>query len=392
MMKSEYNVCMAAALCFVFASVVGAAEINLREQVVSTSSVVRLSDVAEIVTGDSAQQERLGAVLLMPAPAPGTERFLRRREIQDLLAARGEDISQLRFGGAEQIAIGSQAAPVTPKSTRKSATAAPVLGPVDRQAVLAAGQMKREVVVDEAVEEKFDSATAEQVRRELENMIVETLSAQAGRRDGWRVSCTVPERYLKSVHSSTSALTCSGGEEPWTGRQRFVVSFNTAKGSAQLPIYADVKLSTQVVVAVRPIERGAVITASHVDWQTVDFAAKDNDRRARAESVEKLIGLEARQAIKTGAVIYMEDVRAPLLVRKGEEITVKSQSGAIRVRTTVRAVQDGARGELVQVETLDKRDRFDVRVTGTREAAVFVAARPANTQPTFERTETALRK
>ena len=35
----------------------------------------------------------------MPAPAPGTHRFLRMREVQDLLAAHGEDMSRLDFQG-----------------------------------------------------------------------------------------------------------------------------------------------------------------------------------------------------------------------------------------------------------------------------------------------------
>ena len=44
--------------------------------------------------------ERLAALPLMPAPAPGTQRFLRMREVQDLLAAHGEDMSPLELSAA----------------------------------------------------------------------------------------------------------------------------------------------------------------------------------------------------------------------------------------------------------------------------------------------------
>src|SRR5262245_18411744 len=77
----------------------GATDVRLRDRVTSDSSVVRLGDVAEIKADNVEEQRRLGRLLLMPAPAPGTQRFLQQREIQDLLAAHGEDVSQVRIAG-----------------------------------------------------------------------------------------------------------------------------------------------------------------------------------------------------------------------------------------------------------------------------------------------------
>ena len=36
----------------------------------------------------------------MPAPAPETERFLRKREVADMIAASGVDLADIRFDGA----------------------------------------------------------------------------------------------------------------------------------------------------------------------------------------------------------------------------------------------------------------------------------------------------
>ncbi len=66
--------------------------------------------------------------------------------------------------------------------------------------------------------------------------------------------------------------------------------------------------------------------------------------------------MEAKQAIQTGDVILTDQVQAPIVVKRGEVISVVSQSGGIRVRTTARARQDGARGELVQVESSNQRN------------------------------------
>jgi flagella basal body P-ring formation protein FlgA len=90
-------------------------------------------------------------------------------------------------------------------------------------------------------------------------------------------------------------------------------------------------------------------------------------------------------------VIFTDRVQAPLLVRRGEVITVVSQGGGIRVRTTARARQDGARGQLVRVESLDTREPYDVRVVGLREAAVFAVAPPRAPESLAKPVETARR-
>jgi flagella basal body P-ring formation protein FlgA len=58
-------------------------------------------------------------------------------------------------------------------------------------------------------------------------------------------------------------------------------------------------------------------------------------------------------------------------VKRGEEIAVYARGGGIQVRTLARAREDGARGELIGVESLEEKVPFDAVVTGLREAVVF---------------------
>ena len=82
-----------------------ATDIKLRERVVPRGSVVRLSDVAEIATPDRQQARQLACVAVDAGSGTGTERFLRTREIQDMLSAQGVDVGVLRFAGAAQVEI-----------------------------------------------------------------------------------------------------------------------------------------------------------------------------------------------------------------------------------------------------------------------------------------------
>ena len=80
-------------------------------------------------------------------------------------------------------------------------------------------------------------------------------------------------------------------------------------------------------------------------------------------------------------MLLADQVQAPILVKRGDLITVTSQSGGIRVRTSARALHDGAHGDLVQVESLESREKYDARIVGPREAAVFAMSRPVAPEP-----------
>jgi flagellar basal body P-ring formation protein FlgA len=343
-----------------------AATVNvvLHEQVVAKSPVIRLGDVARIVTADRLRARYLSSLLLMPAPAPGTQRFVRKREVEDLLAAHGQDLSQLQIDGAVQIAIatpdGSAGNNVVP------AAASEPVQPMNRHAAILAGH-------EEPVgQTQFANTADNDLRDELRRIISKYIDAKTGQAGGWRVTCEVPARHLAQLDSASSPPTCSGGAAPWTGQQQVIISFRTATGAVQFPVYADIAPPmAPVVVALQPIARGAVITASDVELQMLESVAPATSRRAPVTSIEQLIGMEARQPIAAGDVIFTDKVQAPVLVKRGEVITVVSQAGNIRVTTKARARQDGSRGELVQLESLETRETYDARVTGLREAAVF---------------------
>jgi flagella basal body P-ring formation protein FlgA len=348
-------------------------EITLRERVVINGTVVKLGDLAEVVTADRAVGRKLAAQILIPAPAPGTQRFLRDREIQDLLSAQGEDIGQLRFAGASQVALVSPALE-SPLDEEKANPRA-----IDREGVMLAGRGLRNTATRQktSAPEPLAAHVAEELRDKFCQAIIEYLTVKAGRGGAWRVECDVPERHLSQLQFATAAPKCFGGAAPWTGKQRFLISFPTTDGMAQAAVYAQVSLATQVVVAILPIERGATITAAHIELQAMELSPPSSSRRTPAGSVEELIGMEAKTALQIGDVVYSDQVQSPLLVKRGELVAVVSQGGGIRVRTTARARQDAAMGELVQVETLETKAPFDARVTGPGEATVFAGVTPA---------------
>jgi flagella basal body P-ring formation protein FlgA len=345
-----------------------ATQITLRANVEMTKNLVRLGDVADIVCDDAAEARDLASLPLMPAPAAGSRRFVRPREIEDTLAAQGIDLESLTIGGAAQVHIES-ARPATPG--RENASGGAAVGRFDRRAALSAGSVEASAV------KSLDSESAAVLHEGICTLISSYLKTRSAEAGSCTITCDVAPRHLAMLASATSRPECGGGSPPWTGRQRFEISFATGRGSEKFFVHANVTpAATPVVVALRPMARGEVVTAADVELQMVDNAPRTNDRRIVARSVDALIGMEVRQPIPAGGMVFMDAVQSPILVKRGELIRISTQSGGIRVRTTARALQDRAHGQLVEVESLETKERFDARVVGPGEAAIVAIATP----------------
>jgi flagella basal body P-ring formation protein FlgA len=122
-----------------------------------------------------------------------------------------------------------------------------------------------------------------------------------------------------------------------------------------------------VVVTVRPVERGMLVRAGDVEVRS--HQGRMPFRALR--SLDRAVGMVARQTLSPGALVLENHLQAPRLVERGETVTVFARTGGIQVRTHVVAKQDGSLGDLIQVETVDRRERFMARVTGLRELDVF---------------------
>lgn len=382
MFARSIKACLAAtALCVLIATTsMAATEVKLREHATPTSRVIRLGDVAEVVSADRQQARRLAAVPLMPAPAPDTQRFLRKREIADMLQASGIELGEVRFSGAERVAVG--AAPAVKQAAAQETVDENPAAPLNRHAAVLAGKP-----ISITPTSRVDQTQAGQINALVNQAIAEYVKTKIGKPEIGEIECSLNDKQLAQLATATSTPVCGGGTAPWTGRQKFTLSFNTSSGAAQFALYAAVAdAPVPVVIATRAVARGNPITAADVEVRNVD--AKAAGQRPSFDSVEKVVGLEARQPLQVSDIVFADDVRSPIVVKRGEPITVSSQGGGIRVRTTAKALQDGSKGDLIQVESLATKQRYDARVAGFREATVFAPTRES-TAPQTDQTHSA---
>jgi flagella basal body P-ring formation protein FlgA len=311
------------------------AEIVLRPLVRSPEALIRLGDLAEIYSDDRHELETLRELELFPAPQPGTKRHLRVRELQDLLTQRGIDLRRHRLAGVSVVEIGQSV-------QEETAVAARVVSPV---------QSKRAVEM-------------------LRTAIGQYLNGRTGKDEPWHVELSLTTDQAAAVLDAGPAMQITGGQAPWLGAQQFSIAPRQG-GAATAKVQAEVTLPPAVVVAVRSLPRGTIVRAGDVVLQRGN---KPTAQAALFTSLEEVIGQETTQAVAAGQMMDTGDVRAPVVVRRGDVVTVYVRSAGLVVRTTARSRDDGASGDLVTVESLLNRQTFFARVVGIQEVEVYAHA------------------
>jgi flagella basal body P-ring formation protein FlgA len=317
-----------------------AALFRLRTECRSRGPVVTLGDVAEIVAADPQQADVMAALELFPAPSSPQQRFVRLREIQDLLLLRGVNLAEHQFSGSSQVTV---LAPDMPAESKP--------------------------------EPRLSPAAAATANRRVVDAVVQYLRQQVSTDVPWTVEVELDPSHARLVADSGRAISVIGGAPPWTGLQRFELTIDAPEGATRLPLEIQVGISPAVVVAARSLPRGTVIHAADVELQ---HGAAPDQRSDVFDSIDKVVGRETTRAIPKGKAFQQESVRSPLLVRRGDAVTVYARNSGICVRTLGRARDDGSLGELVAVESLEDRSTYFARVSNVREVEVYARTAQAD--------------
>lgn len=320
-----------------------ATEVILRNRVEARGSVVLLGDVAEIKTDDETLRSQLAATPLIPTPAAGTQQYLRLAEIRDLVASRGVDVRDMQFGGTVVVAVAPE--PVAGTGTT----------PERRQPVRPVMRTEQEI---QLAAERFNVAVKQYVQQQTGHEL-------------WNVKVEGDSKLVDFTERLGDSIRLSGGEAPWTGRQRL-----TLLGPANEPlalVYARVERLEMAVFAVQPIKRGDLIRRSDVELRPHLGALPSQS----ALSLDAVVGHEAVQSIRPDSIVQTNQLRSPVIVRRNERVSVRARAAGVSVQTYAMAQQDGGMGDLVMVQSLASKERYAARVIGVRELEIFTAGASA---------------
>lgn len=113
-----------------------------------------------------------------------------------------------------------------------------------------------------------------------------------------------------------------------------------------------VAVTKTLVVAAVPLERGKVLADGDVILAAREVGALPGGYLTAPEAA---VGRVVRRAIPAGAAVAPAALEMPVLVKRGQPVTIEARSGAIVVQMAGVARADGALGEMIAVQNLNSK-------------------------------------
>lgn len=288
--------------------------VRVEPSVVVHRDEILLGDVASI-EGDPAWVERLRGLRLGPAPAPGTRLHLDA----DILRARLRSVA-----GAERVAL------VVP----------------DRVAVTRASQT---VASGEIVEAARGAA-----RLRMEAL-------DAGGAPHALVAVSRPGDVVAPTGRVSLAAHVQPAAPPYLFAAVNVAVQVDGREHQVVPVTFRVSRYRTVVVAVRALEPGRALGAGDL---RLESRPESEVQASALGTVPDVPDLEPTRPVKAGDVVAEGMLRAKVLVKRGQVVTLIAAGRGFRITTQGQAGEDGRRGEVVRVINLGSRREVLGRVEG----------------------------
>lgn len=334
-------------------------DIELKSDVATQASTVRLGDVGVITGLPEADVQTLQRVVLTPGPSRSYSRCLSASQIRKILAGRGVELDACRFTGAIRSVV------VYDDTARGSVSSSLAEPPRDPTAADV-----RRLVRPTSYRSTGGLAMVRGVEQKLAGMVGDQLKRLSGETVPWRVGVTISSQALRELPADWSNVTVEGLSAASAGSHQLVACFMTDEGDIRVPVEAVAEPMVEMVVPVRALKRGEVIGFDDVELR---YVAQEDDS-GLAQNVDAVVGRQVQLPLRAGEPVKASALKKPVLVKRREIVDVIARRAGITIKTQVRAIDEGTLDDVIAVEKLDgSKDRFVARVIGVQEVEVCVS-------------------
>lgn len=131
-----------------------------------------------------------------------------------------------------------------------------------------------------------------------------------------------------------------------------------------------VDLFEEVVVTVQPISSGTTLTLDNLKMERRNLS-RSNSSLEFITDINKVLGLAARRSVGTGIILDSSMITKPVILQRGQTVTIVAQRGGIEIRTSGVARQDGYEGQLIRVQNIDSKKMLSAKVINSETVRVF---------------------
>jgi len=340
----------------VAASGAEADEIRLRQSAVDSDGTIYLSEIAEL-QGDKV--EALGSVVIAALQPRQRQTHVTLEDVRRQLSSESINWATTTLGGFSRCRVSRENMTDIEADTVAETAATEAAGEIEPGEPGGIANPLSEV----------DLNRAATVREEILRQIEQQFDVDRG---DLTVTESPRDRELLDTSLLQDRVEVELHAQSLAGRLPVSVRFwRGGEVSDQQRVMLTVTRRVIAVVSTGQIRRGQTITSADVMMQEVTL---DRSRGEVLTDMKQVLGKIAGISIRPDTVLHSGDVAAPLLVRRGDKVSVRTLTGNLAIRLDCKALEDGAAVEIIRVRNDLSRGEFRVKVVGRRSAVLANAS------------------
>ncbi|NVK35519.1 MAG: flagellar basal body P-ring formation protein FlgA [Rhodobacteraceae bacterium] len=157
----------------------------------------------------------------------------------------------------------------------------------------------------------------------------------------------------------------------WSSRNnRFNISYSIDVGGRyeKLTLSGHAMETVEVLALTRAVGKGSVVQER--DFTRIRLPKKSVPTNA-ANDAKTLIGLAARQNMKAGMPLLQSNFERPILISRGEKVTLTFLMPGMKLTTRGQAMIEGAMGDIIDVMNLQSRRTVPAEIIGRGQVRVL---------------------
>lgn len=169
-------------------------------------------------------------------------------------------------------------------------------------------------------------------------------------------SIILPERLPPEFEFSSFSF------DPATDRFRAeIVAPAKTQIHKQIELSGTVERLINIPVLNKSLRNGHVITARDIEMISMRIKTLGDDVLVDKNAV---IGMTPDRFLVSKKPIRKTDIRAPMMVQRGQRITLVHRSGPLNLSAAGRSMQNGSKGEIIRVVNIDSNKNLQAEIIG----------------------------
>jgi flagella basal body P-ring formation protein FlgA len=203
---------------------------------------------------------------------------------------------------------------------------------------------------------------------EIGNLVLAALDAKGVDTADTRVALANPAlRIHLPADGPSLPVVADIDHDPRHGTFVALLSMGGGASAQQVRVAGRLQQMTEVPVLNRRLDPGEVITAA--DLATVAMPTRSLPGGTILAAAD-LVGNTARPGVRPGTPLRASDVRAPLVVTRGQAVTLLYGTPQMILTARGRAIDSGSTGDVVRVTNVQSRAVVEGTVTGAGEVTI----------------------